>query len=101
MFSINQARSSIIWFMETSKKVKEWTQNEPQCDSIPFKNNIVLKDVNFSYNDNEDNFALKDINIEIKKGEFIGIVGLSGSGKTTIMDILSGLNTADSGNFSR
>ncbi len=99
MFSINQARSSIIWFMETSKKVKEWTQNEPQCDSIPFKNNIVLKDVNFSYNDNEDNFALKDINIEIKKGEFIGIVGLSGSGKTTIMDILSGLNTADSGKF--
>lgn len=99
MFSINQSRSSILWFMETSKKVKEWTQNEPQCEIIPFNKNIVLKDVNFSYKDNGDTFALKDINIEIKKGEFIGIVGLSGSGKTTIMDILSGLNTVNSGKF--
>lgn len=43
------------------------------------------------------NHVLKDINITIKKGQFVVILGKSGSGKTTLMNILSGLSRASCG----
>ena len=41
--------------------------------------------------------ALKDVNFSIEKGEFAVIVGASGAGKTTILNILGGMDTATSG----
>lgn len=41
--------------------------------------------------------ALKSVNIEIWRGEFVGIVGPSGSGKSTLLGIISGLDNATSG----
>lgn len=58
--------------------------------AIPLINtdcNIVIKDVDFSYNDNRT-FCLKNINIKVKKGEFIALVGPSGSGKSTLFKLL-------------
>jgi len=42
-------------------------------------------------------FALKNIDLQIKKGEFIGIVGKSGAGKTTLINMLAGLDSLTSG----
>lgn len=42
---------------------------------------------------------LKDINLDIKKGEFIAIIGASGSGKSTLMNIIGCLDTASSGSY--
>ena len=53
-----------------------------------FKDSIELKDVCFAYS---DKLVLKDINLKINKGDFIGIAGTSGNGKTTLVDIISGL----------
>ena len=60
-----------------------------------FLNNKKIKfhNVFFDYNENKnkDDFILQDINFEINNQEFIGIFGDTGSGKSTLIDILSGL----------
>jgi ABC-type multidrug transport system fused ATPase/permease subunit len=67
---------------------------DSQQNSI-FQNKIQFTDVSFWYNKNSD--ILKDINLEIKKGETIGIIGESGSGKSTFVDLLIGLHKQNSG----
>jgi ABC-type multidrug transport system fused ATPase/permease subunit len=62
------------------------------------KKSIQLKNVKFKYNGN-DNFALNDISICIPVKKMIGIVGSSGSGKTTAIDVLMGLITPDEGHL--
>ena len=42
-------------------------------------------------------YALKNINLEIKKGEVLGIVGVNGAGKSTLLKIISGVMTSTSG----
>ena len=63
-----------------------------------FSEKIVFKDVKFKY-PNSQTAALGFDNIEIKKGEFIGITGQSGSGKSTFIDLLTGLLHLQKGNF--
>ena len=58
-------------------------------------NNISLKNITFKYDNN--NFILNNLNIEISKNSSIGIFGKSGSGKTTFLDIISGLVVPNSG----
>lgn len=59
---------------------------------------IEIKNVNFDYVDNKTTFgALKDINLTVKKGEFICLLGSSGCGKSTLLSLLDGLNKATSG----
>ena len=41
--------------------------------------------------------AVDDISISVEKGEFVAIVGTSGSGKTSLLNLLGGLDYADSG----
>ncbi|AAP11726.1 ABC transporter ATP-binding protein [Bacillus cereus ATCC 14579] len=41
--------------------------------------------------------ALKDIQLQVKEGEFVGIMGPSGSGKTTLLNVLSTIDTASKG----
>lgn len=49
-------------------------------------------------NRHKDYYALRDINLEVKKGEILGIVGTNGSGKSTILKIITGVLTQTSGN---
>lgn len=55
---------------------------------------ITLKDVSKKY---DRDFALKNVNLNIKKGSFVAITGESGSGKTTLLSILSTLLKPNSG----
>lgn len=52
--------------------------------------NITIKNLNFHYPEVMEN-ALENINIELKKGETLGIIGTIGSGKTTLMNLLTRL----------
>ncbi len=59
---------------------------------------LELKNVCKSYGDGKDRTSiLKNINLDIRAGEFVAIVGFSGSGKTTLISMIAGLTQADSG----
>jgi|TARA_B100000767_G_C19778123_1_gene543942 ATP-binding cassette, subfamily B, bacterial PglK len=57
---------------------------------------LEFKDVNFRYN-SKDALLLNNINFEINKGDYVGIIGSSGSGKTTILNLVIGLLNPNSG----
>jgi ABC-type bacteriocin/lantibiotic exporter with double-glycine peptidase domain len=65
-------------------------------NNFKFKNKISLNKVNFNYK-KTSNFNIRNISFEINKGESIGIVGKSGSGKSTIINIFLGLLKPSSG----
>lgn len=58
---------------------------------------IVFDDVTFSYNGKKDN--LKNISFSLKKGGSLGIIGATGSGKSTVIKLLLRFYDADSGNI--
>lgn len=64
--------------------------------ALPFRESIVLKDVFFRYPKNHNN-VLNGLSLKIKAKQFIGFVGHSGAGKSTIADILLGLVSPDHG----
>lgn len=61
--------------------------NEGSFKPEKIKGNIALKDVWFAYNDEE--YVLKNINFEVKHGETIALVGATGAGKSSIINLIS------------
>lgn len=57
-------------------------------------NKIIFKNACFSYN---DDFSLKPVNLELKKGELVFLIGKNGSGKSTFSLLLAGLMSPNSG----
>ncbi len=64
-----------------------------------FKDKIEIKNLYFKY-PKKNNYVLKDLSFEIKKGETIGIMGTTGSGKSTFVDIFIGLLVPEKGKIS-
>ena len=62
---------------------------------------IKLENVSYQYSQNsaESPYTLKNINLEIKRGEFVALVGHTGSGKSTLVQHLNGLLTATEGKY--
>lgn len=63
---------------------------------LVFKNSIDLKNINFNYSNAKKN-SLKNLNISIYRGEKIAIIGTTGSGKSTLVDLIMGLLEPSSG----
>jgi len=58
--------------------------------NIKQKNIIEIKNVSFKYGE-EENLAVKNVNLNIKKGEFISILGHNGSGKSTLAKLINSI----------
>ena len=72
--------------------------NDEGNEDLPVKDgSIVFKDVNFSYQNDASTFVLSDINISIKSGETIGIIGGTGSSKSTIVNLIPRLYDVTTG----
>ena len=90
-----------------TQKVKELLESDQELNiddidetkALDFKEEIAFKYVNFNYPARPDVNVLKDINLKVKKGEHIALVGSSGSGKSTIVKLLSNLYTIQSGSI--
>ncbi len=66
--------------------------------AISFKRQIVLDGLKYRY-PNVSELALKEISLTLKKGQSIGIIGKSGAGKTTLVDVILGLLLPESGDI--
>lgn len=96
VIAINSSRNFVKLLNNEHEKFQFKTglipENLPKMD---FKDKITFENVKFSYIEGKE--VIKNISFEINKGDFIGIIGLSGAGKSTVADILTGLLPADSG----
>ena len=72
----------ILELLETTFKIKN--SDDPKIMNA-LNENIILENVEFGY---EDKTVFKNLNLEIKKEDFIGIAGQTGSGKTTLIKLL-------------
>lgn len=73
-------------------------ENDIGDSKLKFENEIVFNDVKFSYND-ERGAILKGVDLKVKKGTWVGLVGESGAGKTTVFDLLLKLYGGYSGSI--
>lgn len=73
--------------MEINKQQNEVIPNEEVDEISNLKGHIEFKNLSFSYDGKKD--VLKNINLDVKPGEVVGIVGPTGSGKTTIINLLT------------
>ncbi len=91
--SIEPLINGIAYFKQASKRfnyffnLETYNRNGKVLEKVE---KIEIKNLSYSYNA-EEKAVLDDINIEIKAGEKIGIVGQVGSGKTTLMNIIAGI----------
>ena len=100
--ALNRIQTSIININASREFVKQINQeyekynlgevkiyNSDRTQKIDFNSKILLKNITFSYDDKKN--IIKNLSLEINKGDFIGIIGLSGAGKSTLADIILGL----------
>lgn len=66
-------------------------KNPPNPIKIIKNGDVVFKNVSFSYAKDMNSLCLKDVNLDIKSGEMVGIIGGTGSSKTTLIQLVSRL----------
>ena len=91
--SVNRIMGSALTLKNVSYLIKELKviahtglKNYSIVKSMPFTKNICFENVSFAFPQSDKN-VLENVSFELKKGETIGFIGTSGSGKTTILNI--------------
>jgi ABC-type multidrug transport system fused ATPase/permease subunit len=95
---IRYSKIALYSLHEDLTRFKPLTYIVNQEEKITLAKSIVLKNVYFNYS-NSKNILLKNINLTIPAFNKIGIVGATGSGKTTLVNIILGLIEPDKGNL--
>lgn len=94
---ISNARNAIAYYekkldsiVEQLNEKKPLYSNDQNDEPISLNDSLEMRDISFCYS-NRNNMVIENGQLEIKYGSFVGIIGSSGAGKTTLVDILLGL----------
>jgi len=89
--SLNNVNESAPYVKNIINQEEEAEENieisKEKKDNFVFERKLEVKNLSFSYNSKSVD-VLKNINFSISKGEMVGIIGPSGAGKTTVVDLL-------------
>lgn len=94
--SIKSAKESFVDVIVLLEQPYPNYMNNDSSDKIIFSNKIELRNVSFKY-PGQSSFILEDINLVVNKGDSIGVIGETGSGKSTLIDIIMGMLPPSSG----
>ena len=95
----------IVLAVESAKRIAEVlaekpTITNPENPVYEVKDgSVVFENVNFKYSETAERYSLENINLEIKSGETVGIIGSTGSSKTTLVNLISRLYDRTSGSL--
>jgi subfamily B ATP-binding cassette protein MsbA len=85
-YSVKNGLAAAQRVFEVLEVKNEITDSENAIKKLTFEDSIVIKNINFRY---EDENVLKDFSLQVKKGQTVALVGQSGSGKSTIANLLT------------
>lgn len=98
MVNLVLSRASISRIREVLDEVPDISDEGTDKDSRPADGSVRFENVSFTYIRGTDKYAIKDINLDIKSGETVGILGGTGSGKTSLVQLIPRLYDATKGN---
>jgi ATP-binding cassette, subfamily B, bacterial PglK len=98
--SVNDVRVGSAAVHELASELARLATVEPPSDApiapLVFEHALELRHVDFTH-EGADRAALRDVSLTIRRGESVGIVGATGAGKTTLVDVLTGILAPTSG----
>ena len=95
----------LVMSIEGIRRIGEVLEEEPTIKNPEnpimevTNGDVVFDKVNFKYSEHAEKNALEDINVNIKSGQFIGILGSTGSGKTSLVNLISRLYDIQDGSL--
>ena len=95
----------LVMSIEGIRRIGEVLEEEPTIKNPEnpimevANGDVVFDKVNFKYSEHAEKNALEDINVNIKSGQFIGILGSTGSGKTSLVNLISRLYDIQEGSL--
>ena len=96
---LTMSKASIERTVEILEEKSDITSPENPVTEVK-NGDITFENVNFSYKKESNNYCLKNINLNIKSGETVGIIGGTGSSKSTLIQLISRLYDASTGSVS-
>ena len=95
---IRGSKESLLSVLKLLDQQTNFYKNYRSSTSLCFKDKIVFDKVSFKYND-KNKFVLRNLSFSISKGDIIGLIGKTGSGKSTLIDLLMSLLTPTKGSI--
>ena len=81
---------NLIKLMEADEAEKGGARSQIKPSKLTFKPNVEISDLNFSYK-GQGVFTIKDLSLSVSAGSSLAIVGKTGSGKSTLVDLMLGI----------